>query len=413
MNGGEKDETRNDLPDTQLRQNDFDAAALRARFRETFKREPRLFRAPGRVNLIGEHTDYNEGFVLPVAINRATYIAAAPRDDRRVVVHSLDLNEQAEFDLDFAPTRKPGATWTAYVEGTARCLEAAGVARLAGAELMIQSNVPIGAGLSSSAALEIAAGYAMLSLNANDAADGVDLPSLARAGQCAEHNYVGAKVGIMDQTVSAMGRAAHALLLDCRSFETTLIPLVLQQAALVVCDTKVKHALASSEYNTRRAECERSVEILRRDLPGITALRDVSLTELAQLETALPEPWRRRARHVVTENERTLRAAAALENEDLKTFGALMFESHASLRDDYEVSCAELDELVDAAAKIDGTLGARMTGGGFGGCTVNLVLRTAVEDFKQSITRAYTATFNREPTIYLFDASDGASEIKF
>jgi galactokinase len=382
-----------------------DAGALRDAFRRLYGTEPRLFRAPGRVNLIGEHTDYNDGFVLPVAIDRGTTVAAAPRPGRRVRVRSLDLGRDAEFDLDAPGPRRRGS-WLDYVEGVAAALSARGIA-LVGADLAISSDVPIGAGLSSSAALEMAVGKAL----AATAGAAVDDMTLALAGQAAEHAYVGIRSGIMDQLAAIRGRAGHALLVDCRSLQAELVPLAIAGAAVVVCDSGVKHALASSEYNARRAECERGVELLREVLPGIRALRDVALEDLVRVEDRLPEPVRRRCRHVVTENARTLEAARALAAGDGETMRGLMAASHASLRDDYEVSSSELDALVEGAAAQPGVLGARMTGGGFGGCTVNLVLRDAVDRFRGAVARYYTRATGRSASIFVAEPSDGAAEI--
>ncbi|HVF87246.1 MAG TPA: galactokinase [Pyrinomonadaceae bacterium] len=382
----------------------IDRDTLRRSFRERYEREPRLFRAPGRVNLIGEHTDYNDGFVLPMAIDRETVVAGSSRVDRKVRVYSLNLDEALEFDLD-QPGEKRRGIWLDYVEGVARVLECRGVA-LRGGDLAISSDVPAGAGLSSSAALEVSAGLALVSLAGNE----VDGVALALAGQQAEHVYVGTLCGIMDQFVAALGQKGHALLIDCRTLEATPVPLDTSGMAVVICDTNVKHELSSSEYNVRRAECERGVELLRAALPRIRALRDVSVEEFYRHEGLLPEPIRRRCRHVVTENERTLAAARSLNDGDLDGMGHLMYASHRSLRDDYEVSCRELDVLVEIAADL-GTIGARMTGGGFGGSTVNLVRRAALAEFQRTVAREYTRTTNLSPTIYISEAGSGAKEV--
>jgi galactokinase len=382
-----------------------DASELGAIFRELHGVRPRLFAAPGRVNLIGEHTDYNDGFVLPTAIDRCTVVAAAPRDDRRVVVSSLNISETLGFDLD-GPVASRQGSWLAYVEGVARILEERG-ARLGGATLLLVSDVPEGAGLSSSAALEISSGLAMTAVSGID----VDRIALALAGQSAEHRFVGTMSGIMDQYVAALGRAGHALLIDCRSLEATPIPVVGAAYALVICDTGVKHSLASSAYNTRRSECERGVELLREVLPSIKALRDVSVEEIERYGHLLPEPIRSRCRHVVTENARTLAAAEALRAGDFDTMGRLMAESHRSLRDDYRVSCEELDLLVELAGGVEGAVGARMTGGGFGGCTVNFVRRDALDRFRERITRGYRDRTGRDATIYVAEIGEGAREL--
>lgn len=379
---------------------------VREAFRELFgARVPRSFSAPGRVNLIGEHTDFNDGFVLPMAIDRGTTVAAAVRDHRIVRAHSVNLNRTAEFDLDRPGPMKRGL-WFDYVEGIAQALMRRG-ARLSGADLIIESDVPTGAGLSSSAALEVSTGMALLAVSGVT----LDPKELALAGQEAEHTYVGTKCGIMDQLTSACGRKGHALLIDCRSLETTPIPLDTSETVIVVCDTHVKHQLASSAYNERRADCERGVEILRQVLPGIRALRDVSLEDLLKYEQRLPETVRRRCRHVVTENARTLAAAAALSAGRMEELGRLMAGSHESLRDDYEVSCAELDALVEIASGLEGVVGARMTGGGFGGCTVNLVRRRALDNFREVASREYHRRFGINLSVYVVEASCGAREI--
>jgi galactokinase len=380
-------------------------AELKQKFAAAFGGEPRLFRAPGRVNLIGEHTDYNDGFVLPMAIDREAAVAIRKRDDRVVRVHTVNFDETAEFDLDREGERRKGF-WLNYFEGVARLLERGG-ARLSGADLVIWSDVPGGAGLSSSAALEVATGLALSEISGAD----VDRVTIAKAGQQTEHEYVGANVGIMDQFVSAHAKAGHALLLDCRSLEYENVPLNTSDVAVVICDTNVKHELASSEYNTRRRECDEAVEILKKNLPDIQKLRDVSVAEFERFAETLPDPVRRRARHVVTEDERTLRAADALRAGDLHAFGVLMWKSHESLRYDYEVSCKELDVLVDAAREIDGVLGARMTGGGFGGSTVNLVRRDACRTFEEKIAAAYERATGIAATILTSEPSEGASEI--
>ena len=378
---------------------------LQKAFTEHYGREPRLFRAPGRVNLIGEHTDYNDGFVLPMAIDRETVVAAAPREDRKVHAFSLNLNEAVTFDLDHPGKRQRGL-WLDYLEGVAQALEQTGV-RLRGADLMIFSDVPSGAGLSSSAALEVSVGLALTSVSGRD----IDGVKLALAGQRAEHEYVGTKCGIMDQFVAALGQAGHALLIDCRSLTATPVPLDTTRVAIVICDTNIKHELSDSEYNVRRAECERGVEILQEVLPGIRALRDVSVEDFERHQEHLPEPIRRRCRHVVMENERTLAAVEALRRGCLEEMGRLMGQSHLSLRDDYEVSCTELDLLVEIAGNFPNCLGARMTGGGFGGSTVNLDRREALTEFQEVISREYPRVTNISPEIYVSTAGDGAGEV--
>ncbi|MBI3654751.1 MAG: galactokinase [Acidobacteria bacterium] len=383
-----------------------DRQALQQKFLEMFGSPPRLFRAPGRVNLIGEHTDYNDGFVLPMAIDRSTFVAAAPRSDRLVRVCSLDFNERYAFDLDDAE-RQSQAPWLDYVEGVARSLEACGVT-LKGADLLIQSEVPIGGGLSSSAALEISAGLALLSLSEV----AIDRVQLAQAGQRAEHDYVGANIGLMDQMAAALAHRGYALFLDCRTLETADIAIDTQTTAVIVCDSNVKHALASSEYNKRREECEIGVAILKKELPQITALRDVRMKDFQRYQEQLPEVIRRRCRHVISENARTLEAAQMLRQHNLAAFGQLMLQSHQSLRDDYEVSSSELDALVEIARQLPGLIGARMTGGGFGGCTVNFVEPFAVEHFCNTLATRYQQVTKRTATLYHIHSGDGAEELK-
>ncbi|MDQ3129616.1 MAG: galactokinase [Acidobacteriota bacterium] len=375
-------------------------------FEQIYGRVPRLFRAPGRVNLIGEHTDYNGGFVLPMAIDCETTVAAAVRDDRKICVRSINLDEAGEIDLD-APEQKLRGSWLDYVEGAARILERRNLAKLRGANLLISSNVPTGAGLSSSAALEISVGLALSEISGQT----IDRVQLALAGQAAEHEFVGAKVGIMDQYISALGKKGHALLIDCRSLEAVQIPFTNDETTIVICNSKVEHELAGSEYNTRRAECEKAVEMLQEFLPDISQLRDVSVEDFEKYAGHLPENIRKRCRHVVTENARTLNAVEALKKDDLTEFGRLMRLSHTSLRDDYEVSCRELDLLVEIASGCEGVLGARMTGGGFGGSTVNLVRRENVEMFTKRISDEYRRLTNIESAIYISSPADGAQEL--
>lgn len=383
-----------------------DFPELKVKFVEMYGREPRLFRAPGRVNLIGEHTDYNGGFVLPMAIDCEAAVGISARDDRQILVHSINLGESNEFNLDVENARKKGS-WLNYVEGVARLLERRHV-RLSGADLLIWSDVPSGAGLSSSAALETVIGLALSEISGQS----VDRKTLALVGQQTEHEFVGANIGIMDQFVSANAKKNHALLLDCRSLEFENVPFDTSETAVVICNTNVKHDIATSEYNTRRRECEAGVEILQKKLPNIKELRDVSGPEFEKFADQLPVVIRRRCRHVVTEIERTIKAAEALKKNDLSTFGKLMWQSHDSLKNDYEVSCRELDVLVRIAHNCAGVLGARMTGGGFGGSTVNLVRRDNLAEFKQKISNEYHDQTNIKLDIFVSEPSEGASEIR-
>ena len=376
---------------------------LAASFRQLFGQSPRVFRAPGRVNLIGEHTDYNDGFVMPAAIELSCWVAIAGREDRRLAIHSHNLQETAEVDLDQSQSKR-GKRWSDYVQGVAVELEQHGE-KLRGANLLIHSEVPIGSGLSSSAAIEVASGLALL---ANSGAE-VDRLELARLCQRAENEFVGARCGIMDQFTACFGQAKHALLLDCRSLEFRPLPLP-AGVELVICDSGVRHELAGGEYNARRAQCEAGVRVLARHRPEVRALRDASLDDLDRNRSELGEVVYRRCRHVVRENARVLQAAEALERGDLPEFGRFMGESHLSLRSDYEVSCPELDLLVELAGKQQGVYGARMTGGGFGGCTINLVEGGQVEAFREAVSHAYREAAGRTAKIYVSEAAAGAGE---
>jgi galactokinase len=370
---------------------------LRLRFRERYGAVPRVFQAPGRVNLIGEHTDYNEGFVFPMAIGFTTRVAAAPRAGRRI--QAFSENFQAAHTCDLDDPGSPRGGWGDYVTGVAVLLERSGV-HLCGADLLIESDVPIGAGLSSSAALEVSVALALVGVAGAE----VGRLTLARLCQQAEHEFAGARCGLMDQFTACFGREGHALCLDCRTMEYEAEPLP-AGVAVVLCNSMVRHELAAGEYNQRRQDCEAAAAEL-----GVRALRDVTPARLAQADGRLPPRLLRRARHVVTENGRVQQAAAALRQGDAAGFGALMFASHASLRADFEVSCAELDTLVELARQAPGVLGARMTGGGFGGCTVNLVEAGQASAFAECMRAGYLRATGIEPAIYPCQAAAGAGE---
>ncbi len=380
------------------------ARELTQRFEELFGNRPRIFRAPGRVNLIGEHTDYNDGFVMPAAVGFSTYVAIAARPDRKLVIHSEEFPGNFEFDLDDLPQRRTG-TWCDYILGVASVLKQRGL-MLPGANLLVHGEVPIGAGLSSSAAVEVASAVAFMSMGETQ----LPLPEVAKLCREAENTFVGARVGIMDQFVSCMGKAGHALLLDCRSLNFQSVPIP-AEIRLVVCNTMVKHDLATGAYNTRREECEEGVRYFAKWDPGIRALRDVSAEMLDQHVHDLPATIAKRCTHVVRENQRTLDAARALAEGDLSRVGKVMRESHRSLRDLYEVSCRELDIMVEAADGLPGFVGGRMTGGGFGGCTINLVRKENAEEFAQRIAESYHRQTGINAQIYLCAAEDGAGEL--
>jgi len=360
-----------------------------------------LFRAPGRVNLIGEHTDYNDGFVMPVAIDFSCYSAIRSRSDRTLSVYSQQFQENIEFNLDrlVGPPKKH---WSDYVRGVAAVLRDEGYP-LKGADLLIDGQVPIGSGLSSSASIEVSSALALTSLG------GITVPlgTLARLCQRAENAYTGARCGIMDQFVSCFGRQDQALLLDCRSLEMTYLALP-PNVRLVICNTMVRHELAAGEYNERRASCERSIEAIRKFLPNIRALRDLTLEDLEKYGSLLSEIDFRRCRHVITENARVIDAKEALGHVDLARFGRLMYQSHNSLNHDYEVSCRELNLMVSLARNLPGVYGARMTGGGFGGCTINLVEREAVTEFQTSVAHEYEKLTDLSPQISASSAAGGA-----
>jgi galactokinase len=368
------------------------------------RREARFFRAPGRVNLIGEHTDYNEGFVMPAAIDLATTVSVSPRDDRTVSVFSESFGEVFEFDLD-EPKPMPRNHWSDYVRGVAAVLGQTGH-HLRGATLGIRSDVPLGSGLSSSAAIEVATASALLAISE----ESVSPLELAKLCQRAENEFVGMRCGIMDQFISCAGVAGKALMLDCRSLEYKLLPLP-AEARLVISNTMVKHELAGSEYNARRAECEAGVHHFAQSRPNVRALRDVTATELMRAREDLSDLIYRRCRHVISESARVLDGAQALQSGNLGAFGQLMYESHRSLRDDYEVSCQELDLMVELAAQVEGVYGSRMTGGGFGGCTISLVKEENVEEFKRVLGQGYQQTTGLAPEIYVCSAAEGAGEV--
>jgi galactokinase len=375
------------------------------KFVERYRSTPRLFRAPGRVNLIGEHTDYNDGFVFPSAIDFHTQVAIAARQDQRLVIYSESYQESAEIDIANASV-SPRKHWSDYVVGVAVMLRKAGYS-ISGANILIDSNVPLGAGLSSSAALEVAIGLSLFGI----AGLAVDRKQLALLCQRAENEFVGARVGIMDQFASCFGNAHHAILLDCRSLDYKLLPLP-DGVTMVICNTMVRHGHSGGEYNERRAQCEEGVRTLKQFYPTIKALRDVTPAQLESHRGDLPDLIYRRCHHIVSENERVLSTVAALQSRDLIRVGACMAESHLSMRDDYEISCRELDIMVDLAKERSGVIGCRMTGGGFGGCTINLVRAASVEQFKTEIRSAYHHATGIEPDIYVSTAGVGVTEVQ-
>jgi galactokinase len=378
------------------------AVELQEEFRRCYPTRARIYRAPGRVNLIGGHTDYNDGFVMPAAIEFYVWVAIAPRNDRKLVVHSAHFSDHVDLDLNGNPGRRNH--WSDYIAGVAEMLGRVQILR--GANVLVRSDVPLGSGLGFSAAIEVATGFALME-NSGFRIARVDL---ARLCQRAENEFIGARASIMNQFISCFGQLAHALMLDCRSLRYRLLSLP-RDISLVICNTMVKHEFAKSEYNARRAQCEEGLRLLVRELRGVRALRDLSLAEVGTHASELSDVVYRRCRHVVTENARVTEGADAIEGGDLDTFGRLMYASHVSLRDDYEVSCPELDLMVELARQQEGVFGACMTGGGFGGCTINLVRSDAVPKFQAHVAAAYEQVTKLAPQIFVSGAAERAGEV--
>jgi galactokinase len=371
-------------------------------FQEFFGTTPEVIaRSPGRVNLIGEHTDYNDGFVLPAAIDRTIEFGARRRDDDIVRAHSIDFQDQSEFSLD-AIEKDEKHAWSNYLRGVLKFLQEDGH-RLTGADIAFGGNVPREAGLSSSAAVEVGA-VALAMRLFNIQLDPLEVVRLARR---AENEFVNVPCGIMDQFACALGKRDHALFLDCRDLSYRHIPLS-GRVKIVVCYSGVRRALAASEYEIRLQQCRQAVAQLGTTGLAVKSLREIDLTDLEVARHSLSEILLKRARHVVSENDRVLKAVKQLEKGDLESFGRLMIASHESLRDDYEVSCRELDVLVELALKQPGVLGARMTGAGFGGCTVNLVLADVAESFAEAVKKGYDKATGLNAEVYVCEASDGA-----
>ena len=387
-----------------------DRGALLSRLREVYPREVEragrigLVRAPGRVNLIGEHTDYNDGWVLPAAIDLETWIAYAPSGDRRVELLVTSDGERDGFDLDaIGPAR---GSWIDTVAGIAWALQEDGVA-LRGVRGMVGTTIPIGSGLSSSAALQVASAWAV-----TEDRPPIEPMQLALLARRAENEYVGVRSGIMDQFASAHGRTDAALLLDCRSLEWEAVPLPLDEYAVVICDTRSPRRLETSEYNLRRAQCEEAVRVIAVHHPEVRALRDVTPEMLAANAEELDAVVGRRAEHVVHENARVMAAVAALRAGDMRTLGRLFTESHRSLGELYEVTSPELDALVQIAAAMPGVAAARMTGAGFGGCTVNLVRHEAVGELADAVAAEYQRRIGRQPAVYSVNLAQAAGELR-
>jgi galactokinase len=373
---------------------------IRNAFNNNYGKESVLVRAPGRVNLIGEHTDYNDGFVLPAAIDRAIYLAIKPSINNKHQWASLDLNQTFDVSPDSITHSELG--WPDYLQGVLAELSALDIT-VPPVELVFGGDIPIGSGMSSSAALTTGFAFAL-----NQVFNlGLDRVAIAKLGQKAENNFVGMKCGIMDQFASVLGREKMLLQLDCRSLSCTFVPFSRTDVRIVLCDTHVKHNLAGSEYNVRRSQCEKGVAILNSHYPNVASLRDADLDMLQAHKTEMDDIVYSRCAYVISENQRVLTACNALSSYDLEAFGNAMNHSHYGLRDEYEVSCQELDILQSAAEKVSGVLGSRMMGGGFGGCTINLVEEQALGNFQKVLGEAFLNKLAKEPVIHICQLKGG------
>lgn len=368
----------------------------------------KVFFAPGRVNLIGEHTDYNGGHVFPCALTIGTYMAVKKRDDRKLRFYSMNFDHLGVIESIIEGLKpEKEADWTNYPKGVMWAFEKRGMKMDCGLDIVLNGNIPNGSGLSSSASLEVVTGFMLRELFGFD----VTNVELAQIGQYSENNFNGMNCGIMDQFASAMGKKDNAIFLDTADLSYEYAPINLAGAKIVVTNSKVKHSLVNSEYNTRRSECETALAELQA-VTDIKGLGDLTEEEFEALKSAIKDETRvKRAKHAVYENRRTIRAVEALKNNDLETFGKLMNASHVSLRDDYAVSCSEIDVLVDAAWKVEGVIGSRITGGGFGGCTVSIVKDEAIEAFKEQVGKAYQEQVGKTPEFYVVEIGNGPCEL--
>jgi galactokinase len=381
-------------------------AIVKQKFIDLFNTKPMIVNSPGRINLIGEHTDYNNGFVMPAAINKGIQFAIAPSKEKKSMVYANRYNQFFSIDLtDLKPVEEP--YWVNYLLGILYQFQAKGLT-VKPFNCVFDGDLPLGAGLSSSAALECGFAFALNELNAFH----LSKLELIHIAQWAEHNYVGVKCGIMDQFTSMMGQENQVMVLDCQSLDFTYFPLVLNEYCLLLCDTNVKHKLASSEYNTRRLECEQGVAILQSIYPSIKSLRDASVEMILEHSELFPENVFNRCIYVTQENERVLSASQDLRTGQLAAFGEKMFETHEGLSHLYEVSCAELDFLVEQAKEFKDILGARMMGGGFGGCTINIIHQDMVGEFRHQTKKAYKERFKIELNSYVVNTGNGTSVIE-
>jgi galactokinase len=372
-------------------------------FKENFGGDFRLFSAPGRINIIGEHTDYNEGFVMPAAIDKKIWLAIVPVQERKAAIYSVDYDEHSVFDIDGPMPSLPH--WALYPFGVIKELQAIG-RNPGGFNAVFGGDIPDGAGLSSSAAIECVFGTALNSLFGL----GLDKLKIAKTGQLAEHNYAGVRCGLMDQFASMHGKEGHVIRLDCRSLHYEYAPLELNGHELILTDTRVKHSLASTEYNHRRAACEEGVRIIGTKMPGVTSLRDLRPKDILPYKDVLGEETFLCCEFVTEENERVLETVKSLESNDLKKVGQLINASHHGLRNKYRVSCRELDLLVDTALTVEGVLGSRMMGGGFGGCTITLLKTSSTDNYIKATQAAFHESFGADPVYYRVNISSGAGE---
>ena len=382
----------------------FNISKLKQKYQSLFNAQPLLVRSPGRVNIIGEHTDYNEGFVLPAAIDKAIYIAIGKRDDEVISLYAQDYQQSHETNLSsIVPTDKH---WPNYILGIVDQLQKNGFT-IGGFNLVIDGDVPLGAGLSSSAAVECATVFAM-----NDLFElGIEKIEMVKMAQLAEQTFAKVMVGIMDQFASMFGKKGHAIKLDCRSLEYEYVPLVLKGIKILLLNTNVKHSLASSEYNTRRAQCEQGVALVKEKHPEVNSLRDVTMEMLQTMVAPKDEIIFKRCKYVVEENIRLLQGCEDLKNGHIEALGKKMFLTHEGLSKEYEVSCKELDFLVDHVKNNPAVLGARMMGGGFGGCTINLVKEEAVDELVKKISKDYQQEMKLELSAYIAGIEDGSSMV--
>jgi galactokinase len=378
---------------------------IRSKFISLYGKEPLIVRSPGRINLIGEHTDYNDGFVMPAAIDKEILFAIAPSDNHASTIFALKYNEQFSPDI-YKPEKVKHPRWANYLLGVLFQFKAQGY-QVKPFNCVFGGDVPLGAGLSSSAALECGFGFALSEIF------NLEVPkiNIVKTAQWAEHNFADVKCGIMDQFASVMSKAGHVILLDCRSLEYRYLPFDLKEHTILLCDTKVKHALVDSEYNTRRNECEKGVSVLQKYFDHVKSLRDVTYDMLLKHQYEFPGKVYNRCLYVVQEIQRVQEAAHALENYDIETFGKKMYETHKGLSALYEVSCAELDFLVEEAQKFPEILGARMMGGGFGGCTINIVKKDFVSEFEAHLKSSFKKEFATDMPVYRVNVQDGTSVV--